>query len=333
MTGVQTCALPIYGGATFTKYSGNPVVKQITHGNRDPKIFWHEPTRSWVMVLWLERDRRNLIEFFTSPNLRDWTPTSSTDDFFECPDFFELPVDGNPANKKWVLTAASSEYKIGSFDGKAFTPESPKLTGHRGRGFYAAQTFNDIPANDGRRIQVGWMQAESRGMPFNQCLSLPLELKLLSTPDGARLAWQPVAELTKLRGKTFDAKSLTLKPGDVNPLAKAQGDLLELRAEFTPDADSEVNFSVRGISISYHARQQELIVNGHRAPAPLRGGKQRITIYVDRTVVEVFASDGLTYVPMPVIPKPDALGVEVTVTGAPVTFSKLTAYELKSMWK
>jgi sucrose-6-phosphate hydrolase SacC (GH32 family) len=329
----QCLAYSADGGVTFQKFSGNPVVKQITGGNRDPKLFWHEATRSWVMALWVEQERRNTVQFLTSTNLKDWTRAGTADDFFECPDFFELPVDGNPANKKWVLTAANSDYKLGSFDGKSFTAETPKLPGQRGEGFYAAQTFNDLPAGDGRRIQIGWLQAPSPGMPFNQCLSLPLELKLISTSDGVRLTRQPVSELTHLRNKTFDAGTLVLKPGDANPLAKAHGELLELRAEFELGADSEINFLVRGILISYDARQKELIVNGHRAPAPLREGKQRLTIYVDRTAVEVFASDGLAYVPLPVIPKANVLGIEASVTGAPVKFSKLAAYELRSIWK
>jgi fructan beta-fructosidase len=308
-------------------------VAQITGGNRDPKVFWHEPTKQWVMVLWVEKEKRNTIHFLTSPNLKNWTMASQAGDFFECPDFFELPVDGNPANKKWVLTAASSEYEVGSFNGKTFTPETPKLPGQRGEGFYAAQTFSDIPSRDGRRLQIGWLRAPSPGMPFNQCMSLPLELNLLSTPDGARLAWQPAGELARLRGRAWDAGALTLKPGGANPLAKTHGELLELRAGFEPGEDSEINFTVRGIPVRYSARKQELTVNGHRAPAPLRQGKQQLILYVDRTVIEVFASDGLTYVPLPVIPKPDALGIEVSVAGAPVKFFHLTAYELRSIWK
>ena len=329
----QCLAYSADGGVTFNKFFGNPIVEQISYGNRDPKLFWHEPTHSWGLALWVEQYHRNTVQFFTSPNLKDWTRGGTADDFFECPDFFELPVDGNPANKKWVLTAASSEYKLGSFDGKNFTAETPKLPGQRGEGFYAAQTFNDIPASDGRRIQIGWLQAPSPGMPFNQCLSLPLELKLISTPDGVRLTRLPVSELTQLRDKTFDLGALELKPGDANPLAQAHGEMLELRAEFEPGADSEINFLVRGIAISYDARKQELIVNGHRAPAPLRDGKQRLIIYVDRTAIEVFASNGLAYVPLPVIPKADALGIEASVTGAPVKFSKLAGYELRSIWE
>ncbi len=319
-------------GQTFTKYPGNPVVKQITGGNRDPKVFWHEKTKQWIMVLWVEKERQNTVQFLTSPDLKNWAMAGQVNNFFECPDFFELPVDGDPANKKWVLTAANSEYEVGMFDGKMFTPETRKLPGQRGAGFYAAQTFSDIAASDGRRIQVGWLQAPSPGMPFNQCISLPMELKLLSTPDGARLARQPINELTRIRGKTYDIGSFMLKSGDANPLAQARGELLELRAEFEPGADSEINFNVRGIPVSYIARNQALIVNGHRSPAPLRDGKQSFIIYIDRTSLEIFASDGLTYAPLAVIPKQDALGMELSITGTPAKFSKLAAYELRSIW-
>ena len=90
-------------GRHFTKFSGNPVVKQITSGNRDPKVFWHEPTRKWVMVLYVGLpEKKHTIHFFTSPNLRDWSLASVTEAgadggkfLFECPDFFELPVDGD----------------------------------------------------------------------------------------------------------------------------------------------------------------------------------------------------------------------------------------------
>ena len=109
-------------GRNFAKFSGNPVVKQITGGNRDPKVIWHEPTKKWVMTFYVEQNGKHTIQFLTSPNLKDWTRMSHTDGFFECPDFFELPVDGDAANRKWVLTAASSEYMVGTFDGTTFTP-------------------------------------------------------------------------------------------------------------------------------------------------------------------------------------------------------------------
>ena len=268
----QCLAYSSDGGETFAKYAANPVVNQITSGNRDPKVFWHEPTGKWVMVLWVEKEGHNTIHFLTSINLKDWTVVSQANDFFECPDFFELLVDGNPANKKWVLTAASSEYEVGSFDGKTFTAETVKLPGQRGEGFYAAQTFSDIPAGDGRRIQIGWLQAPSPGMSFNQCLSLPLELKLLSTPEGIRLARLPVNELARLREKTFDAGSLLMKSGDANPLAAAKGESLELRAEWEPGADSKIDFACA--RHSYQLRRPETGID--------RGGTSRPGSFAER---------------------------------------------------
>jgi sucrose-6-phosphate hydrolase SacC (GH32 family) len=320
-------------GRHFTKYAGNPVVKQITGGNRDPKVRWHTPTKQWVMVLYVELNKVHTIQFLSSPNLKDWTVMSQTDNLFECPDFFELPVDGNAANKKWVLTAASSEYLIGTFDGKKFTPETSKLPGHRGQGFYAAQTFSDIPAKDGRRIQIGWYQTETKGMPFNQSMTMPLELRLTATPEGPRMTWTPVKEMESLRAKSHNLGALTLQPDSANPLAGIKSELVELRAEFAPGDASEVILNVRGATIAYDVKKQELVVNGHRAPAPLRDGKQRLTIYCDRTGLEVFASDGLTYVPMPFQPKFDDLNIGIRVNGSGVKFNSLDVYELKSAWR
>ncbi|HWI55930.1 MAG TPA: GH32 C-terminal domain-containing protein, partial [Bacillota bacterium] len=246
--------------------------------------------------------------------------------------FFELATDGDTARKKWVLSGANGEYVIGSFDGKTFQPETPKLPGHLGRGFYAAQTYSDIPANDGRRIQNGWLQTATPGMSFNQAMTIPLELKLTATPKGPRLTWTPVKELASLRAKSHPIDPVTLQPGSVNPLAGVKADLVELRAEFEPGA-SETSFTVRGATIAYDAQQQELAVNGHRVPAPLLAGKQRLTIYCDRTALEVFASDGLVYVPMPFTPKADDGTLSVQAKSASTKITVLQVYELKSAWE
>lgn len=319
-------------GRNYTKFGGNPILKQITPGNRDPKVIWHQPTKKWVMTLYVETNRVHTIHFLSSPNLKDWTLMSKVDGFFECPDFFELPVDGDAARKKWVLTAASSEYMVGSFDGTRFTPETPKLPGHRGRGFYAAQTFSDLPASDSRRIQIGWFQTETRGMPFNQSLTIPLELRLTATAEGPRLTWTPVRELALLRARSHELGGLALKPDSADPLAGLKAELVELRAEFQPGDAGEVVFIVRGATIAYDAKRQELAVNGHRAPAPLRDGKQRLTIFCDRAGLEVFASDGLTYVPMPFQPKPGDLGLSVQARGGFANITALQVHELKSAW-
>jgi sucrose-6-phosphate hydrolase SacC (GH32 family) len=327
------CIASSTDGRHYNKFSGNPVVRQIASGNRDPKVFWHEPTKKWVMVLYVEVNKVHTIQFLSSPNLKDWTVMSRTEGFFECPDFFELPEDGDASKKKWVLTAASSEYMVGRFDGTAFTPETPKLPGHRGIGFYAAQTFNDIPANDGRRIQIGWFQTATPGMPFNQSMTIPLELKLASTPEGPRLTWKPVKELQSLRTRSWSFAPATLKPESANPLADVKVELVELRAEFDPGDASEMDFDVRGATIVFDAKRQELAVNNHRAPPSLRGGKQELWIFCDRTALEVFASGGLTYVPMPFTPKADDLALGVHINGGVARITALEVHELKSAWR
>ena len=153
-------------GRNFTKYSVNPVLKQITSGNRDPKVMWHAATKKWVMVLYVELNKEHTIHFFTSPNLREWTlgsvsrgGTMGKDGYFyECPDFFQLLVDEKPEDKKWTLLAANTEYATGSFDGSTFKPEQSRLRGQRGRGFYAPKRLATFRA----RTAAGSRSAGSR---------------------------------------------------------------------------------------------------------------------------------------------------------------------------
>jgi fructan beta-fructosidase len=326
------CLASSTDGRRYSKFDGNPVVRQFTPGNRDPKVVWHVPTRQWIMTLYVETNKVHTIQFLGSTDLKTWKGLSRIDGFFECPDFFELPVEGDPSQRKWVLTAASSEYMIGTFDGQTFAPETPKLPGHRGRGFYAAQTFSDIPAADGRRIQIGWFQTPTPGMPFNQSMTIPLELTLRRTSEGPRLAWTPVKELAVLRAKTHPLPAARLEAVGPDPLSGIRAELVELRAEFEPGGDSVVGFNVRGARIGYDAARQELVVNDHRAPAPLRDGRQQITVFCDRMGLEIFASDGLTYVPMPFIPAADDLRLGLSVRGAGVNIRSLEVHELESAW-
>ncbi len=311
-------------GRTFKEYSGNPV---ITRANRDPRPLWYEPTKQWVNVVYDEIGDERYFNFFTSPDLKSWTYQSRIPGFYECPDFFELSCEGK---KLWVLTGASSDYMLGQFDGKTFTPQTPMLKGHLGRGFYAAQTFSNEPK--GRIVQIGWLQTRTVNMPFNQGMSLPLELKLLKTAEGPRMTWTPVSELKKLRKESYRIGKLALHPDDANPLAKVSGELLELRASFVPETTSNTTFDVRGVIISYSAATQQLTVNGVSVHAPLVNGRQQIIVYADRTALEVFASDGLVYVPMPVFPDVQNRSLKVSVTGGIVKFKALDAYELQSIW-
>ncbi|HVU33698.1 MAG TPA: glycoside hydrolase family 32 protein [Opitutaceae bacterium] len=325
-------------GRTFAKYDCNPILPNITPGNRDPRVFWHARTQRWIMVLFVEEPagqtdgrgsspKKHLVRLFTSRNLRNWEPAGTVnggigDDHFlyECPDLFELPVSGDPAQTRWILTAADGEYAIGSFEGETFVPEVSRLVGNYGSGFYAAQTFNDVP--DGRRIQIGWGQMPSPGMSFNQLQLLPCELRLIRTDAGLRLARTPIRELESLRDG----------PDQSGSLGSFHGEIVEVRADLVPRGAELFRFDVRGAKIVYDAGSHEITINGITAPAPLVLGHQRIAVYVDRTLLEVFASDGITYVPVAFIPKPENRCVDVNVDAPDAGPLVLRVYELKSIW-
>lgn len=312
-------------GRTWKNYEKNPI---LVYPERDPKVFWHAPSQHWVMFLSGLDGKYNIL---TSKNLLDWQDTRHViPNSHECPDMFELPLDGDVNHMKWVLTAASSDYRVGAFDGKHFTSETPKLPGQRGKGFYAAQTFSNEP--QGRRAQIGWFQTVTPGMSFNQSMSIPLELRLISTPDGPRLTWTPVKELEALRAHSHSLGALTLHDGDANPLAAINSELVEVRAEFAPGDAQEINFNVRGVPVVFDGRNDEIIVNGQHAPAPMRNGQQQLTIYADRTGLEVFTSYGRTFVPMPINLKPEDKSLALTVKGGTAKFSQLDVHELKSAW-
>jgi len=141
-------------GRTWTDYKNNPVIgdrfKELgTDNARDPKVFWHKSTGKWIMVVY-ERIGHSI---FTSDDLKEWKYQSHIQTFWECPELFELPVDGNSQNTKWVMYGVSGDYLIGDFNGKRFMPELGMFNYLQGK-FFAAQTFNNVPSEDGRRIQV-----------------------------------------------------------------------------------------------------------------------------------------------------------------------------------
>jgi fructan beta-fructosidase len=334
----QAIAYSTDGGKTLTKYVGNPVIPHLEGQNRDPKVIWHEPTGRWVVALYLgERDEAHYHALFASSDLRSWTKLSEVAlaaGGGECPDLFELPVDGDPANTKWVFSQASGHYLIGSFDGETFTPEVGPL---RWQGddsaAYAAQTFSDIPAEDGRRIQIAWLRQDLPGMAFNQMMTFPVELTLRTTGDGPRLFVNPVKEIELLHDKCHAWENETLAEGSANLLAGLSGDLFHLRAELELGDAQEVGFIIRGVPVLYHAGKQEVTCG--KASGVLRPvkGRIRLEVLVDRASIELFGNGGETYLVAGMIPPDDNTSLELVTKGGSATVTSLQAYELRSAWR
>lgn len=316
-------------GRTWTEIDENPVVK---HQGRDPRLLWHEPTQKWVMAVYGEDEDERRIDFYNSPDLRTWTFASRIDGFFECPDIFELPIDDDPNKTLWVLYAADAKYMLGAFDGETFHPESgpEKLTLWHGA-FYAPQTFSNEPK--GRRIQIGWGRGvEFPGSSFNQQMVLPVELTLRTTPDGPRLFANPVPELQSLRLEKHDFAGETLKPGS-NPLSDLSGKLFEIEAAIKPGDAEAVEFDLRGVSVVYDVREQELSCKDVKISLPLEDDELRLRLFLDEGSIEIFAGDGRAAASIASIPDEDNRAIGAAARGGEATARVLAVYPLRSIWR
>ncbi len=319
-------------GRTWTKYAGNPVVPNIVGSNRDPKVVWHAPTRKWIMVVYLTG---SAFRFLSSPDLKSWTKLQdiSVPDTRECPDFFETPVEGEPGETRWVWTSAADRYLVGSFDGRRFIPEVMTQPGAQGQNYYAVQTYSNIP--DGRRIQLGWMsKAVYPGMPFNQQMSFPYELKLRRFPYTLKLCSEPVKEIELLHDTPRTWNHLDLDPG-TNPLASLSGDLWDIQAEIDPGRAVEVGFRIRGRKVSFTVNPKEpRLYNGEASTAVVlpADGRLKLRILVDRTSVEVFANDGEWVMPCCFVPKPEDQSVALFADGGRAHILSLRIHRVKSIW-
>ena len=270
------------GGLSFTELEENPVVK---HTGRDPKIIWFKPEQKWVMVIYDEtacaetdavpasnKDLANRnFTFYESKNLRQWTRTGAFTDpdreaVFECPELFELPIEGKSGETRWIILGAQNRYFIGRFDGKTFVKESGPHGDSRGA-LYAAQTFSDAP--DGRRIQIGWIRTSPFGARFqdqivSQSFTLPQELTLRETEAGLRMLMNPVRETESLR---------TSRRIGSEDLKSCMGRSTEVIVEFE--------------DVGRH----ELMINGIDASFTGRSAR----IFTDRTFNEVYVDGGLGY--------------------------------------
>ena len=298
---------------------------------RDPMILWYAPEKKWVMVVFNQPPGgKPGFYFFESRDLKNWTETGVLEDMFECPNLFELPVDGNKSDMRWVTWGSSSEYRIGKFNGKVFVPEGGKLRAHYGA-YYASQVFANAPG--GRIIQIGWAHCScDYDTEFSQMASFPLELSLHTTPDGVRLYADFIPELAQLRNPGSQQRDLTVKAG--TPLQV--GDVsqpAEIVAAFEPGSATKVSLTGEELNITWNAGSKEIEVNGEKARLAPKNGRVELRILLDIPSVEAVTNGGEAYL----IKGRDyqKLGekspLEIRTEGGDVKFNRLEVYPLLSI--
>lgn len=343
------------GGRTITEYSGNPLAKG---SGGDPRVFWHDPSKRWVKLSakilktapdapagtprWQEKANCAFI-VSNSADLKTWEQTSMIEDCWECPDLFELPLDGNPAQQMWVMlpnqvpslgSDRKGRYRLGSFDGREFKSSTGNLKFNHGNAYAAAQSYNNIPASDGRRINVGCaFGTKMPGMPFQQMMNFPTELRLQNTEEGPRLFTLPVKEIETLYASTREFTGVRLSP-DGTVLPGVEGDLFDISAEFAVGSVTEqVGLNIRGVAVAFNAKTNQLTCDDRSAPLKPVAGRIQLRFLVDRTSIEIFANHGRVYMPMAVNPKGAERFIAVFAKGADARLTVLTVHTLKSAWE
>jgi len=258
----QNLAYSIDRGRTWRWVDGNPVLPNPGRADfRDPKVLWHEPTRQWTMIV----SGGDRMMFYTSPNLRDWSPVSLFEGhdpidgtIWECPDLFRCPMEDDATESRWVLQASyiqsgafynpkkhmspGTVYFVGEFNGQSFIPETtstrPRYATH-GPDDYAAITW---AAPDGRAIAMGWMNNWLYAdvlptTPWKGQMTLPREQVLRRTNQGVVLINRPTAEFDAMVRSTAVVTTLG-RGGEVSLDPNAGYDITLLNAA---ESDGELH--------------------------------------------------------------------------------------------
>ncbi|MDE5826550.1 MAG: GH32 C-terminal domain-containing protein [Duncaniella sp.] len=370
---MQSLAHSSDNGQTFDIYPGNPVITLESEA-RDPNMFWNEETKEWNLLLAHALDHEMLI--FTSPDLKTWTLQSSfgkglgaQDGVWECPDLFQLPVNGT-SEKKWVLICnlnpggvfggSATQYFVGDFDGKTFTVDTPASGTvptkwmDFGKDHYATVSWSDAP--DDRRVVIGWMSnwqyaAEVPTKQFRSANTLPRDISLFRGDDGEYyISTLPSPEVNALRDKKVTAvKSKSIGKNPLKyPLPTANDGICEIDLTVTATKNTPVSitlsnakgehcdmvFNPADCTFSFDRTESGLTDFSQDFPAKVsaptlrNSNSQSIRIFVDRSSIEVFDTDGNFVMTNLVFPTEAYSTVSLAADGGKATLNSMEIYSL-----
>lgn len=331
-------------GENWVKYDGNPLIpyKEVENA-RDPKVFWYEPNKNFVMILARNPEDTDIGEgfsFYTSPNLVDWSYQTHIVGPKGRPDLFQLPVSDHPEEKQWVLTDSVGGYAIGDFDGKSFTALTRLMKSDYGT--YNGSVTWDVPDTDGgeRVIQIASIgEKEIAGMPFAGLLSFPAELGLRKFEEGLRLVKEPVKELEQIQDKAFMINRKNILPGlDKNPVKRIKGDCFRFKGTFDLKTVNSFGYMIRagkggkGTEIRYDAMRNLLSCFGKSALLEPVDGKIILDVLVDRSSIEIYGNDGAVVLSGQFEPEADADDFVLYNTGGELYIDTLEVFPIQSVY-
>lgn len=361
---MQSIAYSTDNGRNFTKYENNPVLTSEARDFRDPKVFWYEGTQRWIMILAVGQE----MQIFSSPNLKDWTFESSFGkgqgahgNVWECPDLFELSVEGTN-EKKWVLLCSlgdgpfgdsATQYFVGSFDGKKFVNDSPSKTKWMdwGKDHYATVTWSNAP--DNRRIALAWMSnwQYANDVPTSQyrsANSIPRDLSLFTVDGETYLQSAPSPELQYLRGtsmkRSFSVSNLkTLKeliPSNEGTyeielrLKNRNAEMLGIRLFNNQGEEVDMQYDMKEKRFSMDRRKSGNVGFNENFPMltwTTIEDKDEMTLrlYVDKSSIEAFGDGGRFAMTNLIFPSEPYNHISFYSKGGSFKVESFTMYSLK----
>lgn len=231
-------------GRTFGQFAGNPLIDIGCANFRDPKVFFHGPSKAWIMVVALSQDF--VINFYRSTNLLDWEavstfgPAGSVAGQWECADLFYCSIRGRPDEGRWVLKVdvddgivaggSGSQYFVGDFDGISFVCDTScggdvARTVDCGPDFYASASWSNLPSDQPDPLFLAWMSNQQSGRfyptsPWRGVMSVPRTLQLIDHHGVLKLAQTPVASVTSMRRDAARSEAQVLS--DAAPVVLAE---------------------------------------------------------------------------------------------------------------
>ena len=270
----QRIAYSLDEGQTFLKLP-KPAINVLREDSRDPKIFWHDETKAYIMVLWLEG---NEFGIFRSENLQDWTMTDSfvLDEAWECPDLFKLDCEGEPV---WVFTSADGFYYFGDFDGYTFRTDGVQKKAYMTRIPYAAQTYSNTP---GRVISIPWLRTRNVGKLYTGMMGIPRELSAVKRNGEKLLSLVPVREYNE--NKKLQKEFSWGEDGYEAELDH------EGVAELALNLNESTGFSIQLFNQNLSFRDHGLFYKDERTVLP--ENLKDVHIIIDRGIIELYCNSG-----------------------------------------
>lgn len=226
-----------------------------------------------------------------------------------------------------------------------------------GKDYYAAIPFNDRPGTQKKPVMLGWLNDWEYAnklptMPFKGAMSLPRQIALKRTAAGLVLVQQPISDVTKLRGTKLEKQGVKLTNQTLT-LEKSIVNVYELEAEIRPGTAQSVGIRLAKNRSDRPGKEETLIryVNGkleldrrqsgdvafsdrfpsvEYAPLTSQNGVIKLRIFVDKSVVEVYANDGERVITDLIFPNESAGSIELFAEGGTAEFRKVTVWPMKS---